>query len=460
MCRWLLFFLLFLPLFAEEEIVVHLDHEERLALLYLHPIQDEQSGFGVSYLQALDQVLRFDLNHNGKTELPDAASSKKAHELAKKENSLRVFDPEKWKNLGCDYVAKAAVSNRQLSLSLFSIQSQTLKRIENIPLTGKLESDRKTLHSIADSMHEALFGIPGVCETRILYTVRTRQGASSSEWITEVWEADYDGGNSHQITRHAGLCVTPVYVPPLREGRARHLLYVCYQVGQPKIYASSAEKHEPVRLSYLRGNQLMPVISPQNDKIAFINDATGNPDLFIQDFSPVEGLIGKPRQIFCAPNAAQGSPTFSPDGKKIAFVSNKDGTPRIYMINIPRQGASINEIKPFMISKLNRNNTCPSWSPDGTKIAYSASTQGVRQIWIYDFATGKEAQLTDGYGHKENPTWAPDSLHLIFNSSTPTSSELFLINLNQKKAVKITSGPGEKRFPSWEPFSKPLCRIT
>ncbi len=449
MYKWLLIFFLFSPLFAQEEIVVHLDNEQRLAFLYLNPIQDIGSGFDANYLRALEKVLTFDLNHNGKIELVSQIDACKKQ--AKREKDLHFFEREKWRNLGCDFVVKVAISNKKLATSLFAVKTGAIKGIDSVPLSGKLENDRRILHSIADSMHEAFFGTRGVSNSRILYTIRTRNGSSSSDWITEVWEADYDGANARQVTYHAGLCVTPTYVPSLNDGRCHNLLYVCYQVGQPKIYATTVEKAEVMRLTYLRGNQLMPVISPQKDQMAFISDITGNPDLFIQDFSCDEGLLGKPRQVFCAPQATQGTPTFSPDGKHLAFVSNKDGTPRIYVLTVPKAGASIKEIKPLLISKQNRNNTCPAWSADGTKIAYSASTYGVRQIWIYDFTTGKESQLTEGYGHKENPTWASDSLHLMFNSSTPTISELFLINLNQKKAVKITSGPGEKRFPAWEP---------
>lgn len=452
MSKWFLFFLLFVPLFADEEIVVHLSNEERLAPLYLHPIESKHSGFDANYLHALEKVLHFDLNHNGRTEVvAQTAARKKQVNL---EKGLRIFEREKWRALGCEYVAKTEITNKTFTITLFSVHNGSLKGLEAIPLSGNLDKDRRIIHSIADSMHAALFGVQGICDTRILYTVRTRAGASSLDWVTEVWESDYDGANAHQITKHAGLCVTPTYVPSVHGERCHHLLYVCYQVGQPKIYTTSVDNNEAKRLTYMRGNQLMPVISPQKNQMAFISDITGNPDLFVQDFSLEQGLIGKPRQVFCAAQAAQGTPTYSPDGKQLAFVSNKDGTPRIYVLTIPRAGASIKEINPTLISKQNRNNTCPAWSPDGTKIAYSASTGGVRQIWIYDFTTGKETQLTEGYGHKENPTWAPDSLHLMFNSSTATDSDLFLINLNQKKAVKITNGPGEKRFPAWEPTTR------
>lgn len=417
--RWLFFLCLFFPLFAEEEIVVHLVSQDSLTPIYLSVSQDSQSGFDKNYLHTLEKILRFDFEHNGKT---DVVSSK---------NNVHTIDLK--------------INKKELDCKLQIPSTGGVKRMEGIKLTGDLAHDRRVMHRVHDVIFETLFETEGAANTRILYTIRTKKNDDATKWATEIWEADYDGANGRQITNDGYLCVTPTYIP-----ETHNFLYVSYKVGQPKIYAASIEEGIGKRLTYLRGNQLMPTLSPTLDKIAFISDVTGNPDLFIQDFSLKEGLLGKPYQIFCAPGATQGTPTFSPDGKKIAFVSNKDGTPRIYILKIPPPGSSIKSLKPQIISKKNRNNTCPAWSPDGTKIAYSSHTSGTRQIWIYDLLTGEETQLTDGYGHKENPTWAPNGLQLIFNSSTNTSSELFLINLNQKKAVKITQGPGEKRFPSWE----------
>ena len=118
--------------------------------------------------------------------------------------------------------------------------------------------------------------------------------------------------------------------------------------------------------------------------------------------------------------------------------------------NIPAPGTKLKEVKATLITKHGKESSAPAWSPDGSKLAYSTLTNGVRQIWIYDFDTRQERQLTQGPSHKENPTWGPNSLHIIFNSSTNSGSDLYLINLNQPEAEKISSGPGEKRFPSWE----------
>jgi TolB protein len=104
-----------------------------------------------------------------------------------------------------------------------------------------------------------------------------------------------------------------------------------------------------------------------------------------------------------------------------------------------------------LITKKSRESSCPTWSPDGTKLAYSAKTDGIRQIWTYDFTTGEESQLTFGPGNKENPCWANNSMHLVFNSTDGNSSDLYVVNLNQPEAIKITKGQGKNHYPTWGP---------
>lgn len=445
-------YVFFLPLLlvAEDDILVRLATESSLSPLFVDSIKNEGSHFENSYLRELEKVIEFDFSHNGMTKVLPKTSERLNQ--AQKEGKINAYDQAVWKKLNAHFVFKWMVNGNKISSSIYDVHNNKIKIIDDLIFSGKLSEDRRLIHSIADAAHLALFGKKGICSAKIIYTVRTKKSEQNSEqWVTEVWESDYDGANAKQLTQEDCLCVTPTYVPSKMGYKASHFAYVSYRIGQPKIFIASLRDGVSKRLSYLRGNQLMPAINHQRTQLAFICDAAGNPDLFIQDFEPEKGLIGKPRQIFSAPKGTQGTPTFSPDGKKIAFVSNKDGTARIYVISIPNEGASINDIRPLLISKRNKDNTSPAWSVDGKKIAYSSSTQGIRQIWVYDFETGKETQLTQGPGHKENPTWASNSLHLMFNSATEKSSELYLINLNQPDATKISKGNGEKRFPCWEP---------
>lgn len=437
----------------DESFIVKLATESNLVPLYLLPMHQDHSDLQETYIQQLEKILAFDLDHNGSTFV--AKRSTESNQLGQRGPFNQLGSLSVWKERHIFYVVKPQVEGNSIKVLLLDVQQQSLKSIDPISLTGDLGEDRNRIHHLADIIHKALFGTEGIASTHILYTIKTQNSLDSSKWISEVWEVDYDGGNPRQLTQERSTCVTPIYLPPKPGYAIGGFVYVSYQLGQPKIYIASLKGGaKKQRLSPVKGNQLMPAISQQRDKVAFICDITGNPDLFLQPFSPEKGAIGKPQQIFAARLATQGSPTFSPDGTRIAFVSNKDGSPKIYIMQIPGPGTNIQDIKATLISKINRENTAPSWSPDGTKIAYCARSKEDRQIWVYDFQTQQETQITQGTGHKENPSWAPNSLHLVFNSSTPKSSELFIINLNQAKATQITFGPGEKRFPNWEPRFK------
>ena len=429
----------------QEPIVVQLSNEVELLPLYLLFIQGDESGLSSSYFAQLEKVFRFDLEHNGATYL--LKTSPERDPLASSTDSM---NEAAWRVHKVYFVVVASVKNKMLTVRLLVVNNGMSKMLEGFQLTGELSQDRRIIHRISDQIHKVLFGTEGIASTYFLYTVK-KQDPATKKWLSEVFEADYDGGNAKQITQKNGYCITPSYIPPRAGYRSRSYLFVSYQIGQPKIYLGNLDHHTVQRFSLLKGNQLMPTLSRQRDQVAFISDVTGNPDLFIQEFDSEKGLKGKPRQIFTTYKATQGTPSFHPDGKKIAFVSNKDGSPRIYMMNIPPEGAKLKEIKAELLTKVNKESTAPCWSPDGQKIAYCSMTKGVRQIWIYDFTTRKERQLTQGPGNKENPTWAPNGLHLIFNSSDAGASELYLINLNQPQAVKISQGDGEKHFPSWGP---------
>lgn len=386
------------------------------------------------------EILLFDLSHNGKTK---GSCAKKEEERQLLEKS--PFSTEFWARKEYHYVLKITIENNVIRATLFSLKTGLNSQFFCQQLTGVESSDRRVIHSLSDQVYEMITGEKGISQSQIYYAIQFRDG---DKWKSEIWTADYDGKNAHQLTQENSYCINPTLFPMQGKFTKNKYLYVNYKLGQPKVYVSSFDKKQGKPFLPIRGNQLLPSLSKSGDRIAFISDAGGQADLFLQAFSPDKGLIGKPLQFYSFPFSVQASPTFRPDGKKIAFVSDQGGTPRIYLLSIPSL-KNEKRATPTCLTKKYRENTCPAWSPDGTKLAYSAKINGVRQIMIYDFITQKEWQLTTGKSHKENPCWAANSMHIIFNTVDPSSSELFLINLKQKEMVKITEGSGKKHYPTW-----------
>lgn len=427
---------------VQEEIRVQLPTNSALTPIYLGKIQSVRNSFSEKYLGELEAILAYDLNYSGALAVMPFNLNKEA--LLRQRESREAFDPVVW-GKGC--AIQPVVTEGFLNIVLYDGRSASLKHFNHIPLMGHINQDRRQIHKVADGICKALTGKEGVASTRILYAYQVKSAkAEGGGWTSEIWECDWDGANAKQLTREGSYTVTPVAIPAHARFGSDRFLYVSYKEGQPKIFIASFKEGEGKRLVQLRGNQLLPAISKQRDRLAFICDAGGRTDLFLQPFNPESGQVGKPIQLFSVPNSVQASPSFSPDGSRIAFVSDKDGSPRIYVISTKVEAA---RGTPTLISKQNHESSCPNWSPDGSKLAYSSRTGGTRQIWIYDFETQAERQLTYGPGNKENPCWAPDSVHLVFNSTDAASSELYVVNLNQAEARRITKGPGKKHYPSW-----------
>jgi TolB protein len=444
MKKWIfLLSIIISPLMAHEEIEVVLNTQSSLMPVYVTPLKTSNHAFSNEFENQIMEVLKFDLSHNGYFQV--AQQNERVNQtLDKVSTSLpRSF----WKEYHYNFVIKVSMQNMHFSLSLYDAENNTVKTLTT-ELIGNLSEDRKKIHTLSDVALDKLLHKKGIASLPVIYSVRkANPDKKGPEWLSEIWVSDYDGENAKQITNENNYAVHPLFFPS-QNNLMKNFLYVSYKTGMPKIYYSSFTQKKSTPIIALRGNQMLPALSQTGDKIAFICDAAGRADLFVQRFDEKGFSIGKPRQVFAYPRATQASPTFSPDGDKIAFVSDKDGSPRIYIINTPLD-ADVTRPDAQLLTKKNRENVTPNWSKDGKKIAFCARVEGVRQIWVCDLEKNEEWQLTTGPGNKENPIWAPDSLHLIYNTEDDKSSEVYLININQKEAYQITSGFGKKRFPSW-----------
>lgn len=435
-----MFITVFLTAESPQEIRVVLETQSSLSPIYLSHINCTDSSFPANYVKELEKVLLFDFNYNGKTKVANRTKEKELLLISSDQQSALL------KGIEAPFALSFSLKQKGLHCKVYSLLDGRTKSFSDIHLTGVLGQDRQKLHKLSDAIHKTLFHEEGIAYSRILYCYQSKNESSDSSWKSEIIECDWDGENSKVITEEKSYCVTPVLIPKGEGMNKEMFLYVSYKTGQPKIFIASLDEGKGKKAVDIRGNQILPAISRKRDKIAFICDATGRTDLFVQPIQPETGRTGTPKQLFSYPKSTQASPTFSPDGSKIAFVSDKDGAARIYCIP-----SEIGSKRPTatLLTKKNRESSCPAWAPDGTKLAYSAKTEGTRQIWIYDFSTGEEKQLTHGPGNKENPCWANNSLHIVFNSTDGVSSDLYVVNLNQPEAVKITKGLGKKHYPTW-----------
>ena len=441
--RPLLFcFVMLSRLLAHREVVVELPmHEAPVHGIYLA----KPKPCVTDYEEAVYQLLHRDLLFVDKDRLLDTNDLMQSY--AHHADPHVGLQASWWRSFGTRFVIIPKWERDTLSVQIFDVATASLKSMTPIPVTRNLTKDSHLLHKLSDAITHVIFGKEGITSKRILYAVQPKKVTErEGEWHSEIWEMDYEGLNARPLTQENSFSITPAFIPNKKNPENYAFMYVTYKQGPPRVYISSRNRLKGVPLIPLRGNQLLPTLSRTQDKIAFISDASGRADLFVQPYNPDKGVEGKPVQLYSCAGSVQASPTFHPDGSKLAFVSDKSGPPRIYLIE-----ASLTKkpAEPKLLIRNQHDSSSPSWSPDGKKLAFSSKTNGVRQIWIYDFDEEREKQLTHGDENKENPSWAPDSEHLVYNSTTPTH-DIYRISIHDPTPVRLTHGDGIHHYPVFE----------
>jgi WD40 repeat protein len=104
----------------------------------------------------------------------------------------------------------------------------------------------------------------------------------------------------------------------------------------------------------------------------------------------------------------------SPDGSQIAFDSDRDGERAIYVAR--RDGSDVRRVTTGPYSAV------PTWSPDGTRIAFIRTEPDRPQVWnlwLLTLASGETRRLTDfRYGQTWSASWFRDGRQIAYTHET------------------------------------------
>jgi TolB protein len=137
------------------------------------------------------------------------------------------------------------------------------------------------------------------------------------------------------------------------------------------------------------------------------------------------------------------SPSWSPDGSKLAFVSFTENGSVVRVLDI-RTGEH------EVIAKFKGVNAAPAWSPDNTKLAYSTSRDGSPDVYIYTVATKEHQRITTHYGIDTEPAWSPDGQKLLFTSNRSGKPQIYMHDLRLNESQRLTFNGDENANASYD----------
>ncbi|MCI0551712.1 MAG: hypothetical protein L0287_12210 [Anaerolineae bacterium] len=249
------------------------------------------------------------------------------------------------------------------------------------------------------------------------------------------------------------------------------------------IYALDIASGKLDQLTYDTSWDCDPVWSPDGELIAFVTDGGGGyREIYVMngDGSEVRRLTHNP--------LADGNPFWSPDGKWVGYISRRyylsgvyathleDGLEQIlvqmqwaYDVAVSPDGEKflIDTYLGFaglfvpngkvagsaqMVLRISVEGfRFPAWSPDGTKIAFTAGRIMNSDIFVINAdGTGLE-QLTDSPGEDFDPAWSPDGSLIAFISGRDGQYDIYLMNADGSNQVKLTDDLLPDYSPSWQP---------
>ncbi|MEN6516616.1 MAG: hypothetical protein ABFC38_00305 [Methanospirillum sp.] len=229
-------------------------------------------------------------------------------------------------------------------------------------------------------------------------------------------------------------------VPPAVAADQGSIAYMAIPGLNEDIYVMNADGTGPTRLTVNEQFDSWPSWSPDGSRVVYVHEPVDSAAGNSMEIYVMNADVSNPTRL-TVNNAIDYMPSWSPDGSRIAFISN-----RAY------EAAGYDYSSPCDIYVMNADGTNPtrltthgvssrlSWSPDGSRIAYSDGG-----IWVMKADGTSPTFLVDG----SQPAWSPDGTRIAFTVWQTSADRVLMMKADGTNPTFLVDGS----YPAWSPNS-------
>jgi len=141
---------------------------------------------------------------------------------------------------------------------------------------------------------------------------------------------------------------------------------------------------------------------------------------------------------------------WAPDGKKVIFTKEADSPSVIYLANAD---GTHEIVLPFPGGNLD-------WSPDGSQVVYEERVSSTKsQIGLYTLNTQKVTTLTPAGASDADPSFSPDGTRIAFTSwrDGTDNAEIYVMQTDGSNVRRVTNNSAFDHYPVFSPDGTQLA---
>jgi TolB protein len=182
-------------------------------------------------------------------------------------------------------------------------------------------------------------------------------------------------------------------------------------------------------------------------RIAYVTKAGTRYNLWVAD-SDGEGAqsaLASPEPII--------SPSWSPNGSQLAYVSFESRKPVIYAHDVASG-------RRRLLANFRGSNSAPTWSPDGSQLVATLSRDGGSQLYAIAAAGGEPRRLTQSASIDTEPAFSPDGRFIYFVSDRGGSPQIYRMGATGGNVERVTFTGSYNISPAISPDGRWLAYIS